>query len=70
MMAMRGSKRFGWRTAIVLLAVCAGVWAVNQARSERDGTDSAKIADKMKSVCVGRFLIDVPGAADVRIEGA
>ena len=69
-MAMRGSKRFGWRTAIVLLAVCAGVRAVNQAPSERDGTDSAKIADKMKSVCVGRFLIDVPGAADVRIEGA
>ena len=70
-MAILGSLRFGWRTAVVLVAAaCAGTWAVGQVRNIRDSNAASAIADNMKSVCVGRFLIDVPVEADVKLSGA
>jgi hypothetical protein len=64
MMLMR--KR-GWREVIVLLAalVCAGSWAASQVRSMRDRSEVAKMTENMKTVCVGRYLIDVPAQASV-----
>jgi hypothetical protein len=65
---MRTWKR-GWREVIVLLAalVCAGSWAASQVRSMRDRTEVAKMTEKMKTVCVGRFLVDVPAGAEVTL---
>jgi hypothetical protein len=65
---MRMKKR-GWREVIVLLAAlaCAGSWAAGQVRSMRDRSEVAKMTEKMKTVCVGRFLVDVPAQAEVSL---
>jgi hypothetical protein len=65
---MRTWKR-GWREVIVLLAAlaCAGSWAAGQVRSMRDRTEVAKMTENMKTVCVGRFLVDVPAQAVVSL---
>ena len=69
-------RKRGWRELIVLLAAlaCAGSWAAGQVRSMRDRSEVAKMTEKMKTVCVGRYLIDVPSQAEVdltheRIDG-
>src|SRR5579875_3672716 len=66
----------GWVELVVLLAAlaCAGSWAAGQVRSMRDRSEVAKMTEKMKTVCVGRYLIDVPARAEVsmsheRIDG-
>jgi hypothetical protein len=69
MIAMTHSRKLGWRAMIVLLAAlaCAGTWAAGQVRSIRDRSEVAKMTEKMKTVCVRRFLVDVPAHADVRL---
>ena len=64
-------KRLGWGRLITLLLAlaCAGSLATGQRRSIRDRTEVAKITEKMKTVCVGRFLVDVPGEAEVSLSG-
>lgn len=65
------------RLQLVVLLVClacAGSWAVGQARSSRDRSAVTKMTEKMKTVCAGRYLIDVPAQAVVstsheRIDG-
>ncbi|WP_157202141.1 T6SS immunity protein Tli4 family protein, partial [Massilia sp. Root335] len=54
---------------IVLLAAlaCAGTWAAGQVRSIRDRSEVAKMTEKMKTICVGRFLVDVPSRAEVSL---
>jgi hypothetical protein len=68
---MRMKKR-GWREFIVLLAAlaCAGSWAASQVRSLRDRSEVAQMTEKMKTVCVGRYLVDVPAQAEVSFSGA
>jgi len=73
---MTRMKRRGWRELIVLLAAlaCAGSWAAGQVRSMRDRSEVAKMTEKMRTVCVGRYLVDVPVEAEVsmsheRIDG-
>jgi hypothetical protein len=51
--------------AILLVAGLAGTWAVG---AVRDKHEVAKMTDKMKTVCVGRFLIDMPGEARVALD--
>jgi len=53
----------------VLLAAlaCAGTWAASQVRSIRDRSEVAKMTEIMKTVCVGRYLIDVPARAEVSL---
>jgi len=65
---MRMKKR-GWREVIVLLAAlaCAGSWAASQVRSMRDRSEVANMTEKMKPICVGRFLVDVPAQAEVTL---
>lgn len=66
---MKRLRRRAWREVIVLLAalVCAGSWAAGQVRSMRDKSEVAKMTEKMKSVCVGRHLVDVPAQAEVSL---
>jgi hypothetical protein len=65
-------RKRGWRELIILLAalVCAGCWAASQVRSMRDRSEVAKMTEKTKTVCVGRYLVDVPAQAEVGLSGA
>src|SRR5437763_12139984 len=69
---MKHLRPLGWRRLIVLLAAraCAGSWEAGQVRSMRDRSEVAKMTEKMKTVCVGRYLIDVPAQAEVGLSGA
>jgi hypothetical protein len=44
----------------VLLAAftCAGTWAASQVRSMRDRSEVAQMTEKMRTVCVGRYLVE------------
>jgi hypothetical protein len=54
---------------VIVFAVlgCAGSWAASQVRSMRDRSEVAKMTEKMKTVCVGRYLIDVPTQAELSL---
>lgn len=45
-----------------------GNWAVGRARSTRERSEVAKLTGKMKPVCVGRFLVDVPTQLLARLQ--
>ncbi len=59
-------------------ALCAGLvatWAVGKVldrrdEDRRDQREVARMTDKMKTVCVGRFLIDVPEEAQIELRQA
>lgn len=59
-------------------ALCAGLaatWAVGEVLDKRetdrrDQHEVARMTDKMKTVCVGRFLIDMPEEAQVELRQA
>jgi hypothetical protein len=69
---MTRARKRGWRELVILLAAlaCAGSWAAGQVRSVRDKSEVAKMTEKKKTVCVGRYLVDVPAQADVSLSGA
>jgi hypothetical protein len=50
--------------AVLLVAGFAGAWAVG---AVRDRHEVAKMTEKMKTVCVGRFLIDMPEEARIAL---
>ncbi|MFD0877953.1 T6SS immunity protein Tli4 family protein [Massilia pinisoli] len=62
-------KKRGWRGFVALLAafVCAGTWAAGHMRSLRDRTEVATITEKMRTICVGRYLVDAPEDANVNL---
>jgi hypothetical protein len=65
-------KRFQARSLfrfMVLAAAfaCAATWAASQVRSMRDRSEVAQMTEKMKTVCVGRYLVDVPAQAEVEL---
>lgn len=64
---MKIVRKMGWRELIVLLAAlaCAGSWAAGQVRSMRNSAEVAHMTGKMKTICVGRHLVDVPAQADI-----
>ncbi|MCC2955443.1 hypothetical protein LK542_07430 [Massilia sp. IC2-477] len=69
---MRSSFRIGLAVAVAGFIV-AGVVTAN-ARSEREKQEVERISGRMKTVCVGRFLIDMPegiqiGWGQARIDG-
>lgn len=63
----------------IVLAALAATWAAGEARDQREMANRereevARMTDKTKTVCVGRFLIDLPADAQVawvgpRIDG-
>lgn len=72
---MKNKKR-GWLYYTVFLAavVCAASWAASNFRNMRDRPGAAQPPAKLKTVCVGRYLIDVPEQAQIstsneRIDG-
>lgn len=62
---MKRYLRSGWfRVLAVLVTALAGTWAVG---AVRDKYEVAKMTEKMKTVCVGRMLIDLPEEARVEL---
>lgn len=64
-------RKRGWRGLVVLVAafVFAGTWAAGLVRSKRDRTEVANVTGKMRTICVGRYLVDVPEHAEVNLSG-
>lgn len=71
-------KRAAWSrvakliTAIVF-AVAAGIWTVGPLREREvarcDQQEVARITKEMETVCLGRFLIDMPSEAQIGLRG-
>jgi hypothetical protein len=59
--------KFGWRRAFLLFAAFgwAATLAASQVRSIRDVSSVEKLTGKTKTVCVGRYLVDVPVQAQI-----
>lgn len=66
---METPRRRKWLHFAVLLAsiVCAGCWASGRVRSMQDRSEVAQMMARTKTVCVGRYLIDVPVEAEVSL---
>ena len=61
--------------AVILFVGLAAAWAVGESLDKhevatRDTYEVARMTEKMKTVCVGRFLIDMPEAAQVALTEA
>lgn len=63
---MKRKWEHGLRKAVVLLlvSICVGAWAAGQLRSGRDRAMVTDMMGRKNTICVGRFLIDVPAAAE------
>jgi hypothetical protein len=57
--------QFCWALAA---SVIVGIFILDAIQGMRDRHKVAKMTEKMKTVCVGRFLIDVPAAADISLK--
>ncbi len=59
----------------LLLAIVLASWALDKIHDRRetdrqDRQELARMTDKLKTVCVGRFLIDMPEEAQLELRGA
>lgn len=66
MKTSKNSRRLHLTILLTVLA-CAGTWAAGEVHSVRDLAEVRKLTEKKRTVCVGRFLVDVPASADLRI---
>jgi hypothetical protein len=55
------------RIATLAAALFLGAWVTSAVSSDRDRKTVAKLTGTTKTVCVGRFLIDLPADADVSL---
>jgi hypothetical protein len=62
-----GSRRVRWVCGATALALALASFFANSVQTVHDKQKVAKMTDKMKTVCVGRFLIDLPAEAEVTI---
>jgi hypothetical protein len=60
-------RKWSYLIVIVVALSYLGAWAVSQVRSVQDRSTVAQLSEKMKTVCVGRYLVDVPAQADVTL---
>lgn len=64
-MKLPGS-RAKWIIAIVVMAAITSAWGISAMRESRDNVKVRTMTQKMKTICVGRFLIDLPEKSKVR----
>lgn len=68
MMSLRDKK---WKRRLFVLGILAlTAWTLGAVSSMRDRERVAKMTEKMKTVCVGRFLIDLPENTSVSFQSA
>jgi len=60
-----GSRRGRWVAALLALSMMLVSFLANSVQTVQDKQKVAKMTDKMQTVCVGRFLIDLPLEAQV-----
>lgn len=65
MKRLRGRVR--WIAGVMALVLTLASFLANSVQTVQDKQKVAKMTDKMKTVCVGRFLIDLPVDATVHI---
>jgi hypothetical protein len=57
--------------AVLIFAVAAGIWTVGQLRerevARREQQEVARMTSEMKTVCLGRFLIDMPEESELAL---
>lgn len=68
---MKQMVKLGWRNAIAICAVlaCDGSWATGQVRGVRARAEVTNMMDRKKTLCVGRFLVEVPEQAETSLSG-
>ncbi|WP_256082109.1 hypothetical protein, partial [Massilia sp. YIM B04103] len=60
-----------WNRRLVALGIVAvAAWTVDAVSSMKDREKVAKMTEKMQTVCVGRFLIDLPETSPVSFRSA
>ena len=74
-MKTSSSTRLATMIAAIAIASLAATWAVGRVVSDyeqasKDREASARLTDKMKTVCVGRFLLDMPNDAQIDLGSA
>jgi hypothetical protein len=69
MMLQKRRRAFAF-VALAASALLIGMTSVRAVHSTKDRTRVAKMTEKMKTVCVGRFLIDLPQSAEVSFSSA
>lgn len=62
-----GSRRVRWVCALTAVALALMSLLANSVQTIHDKQKVAKMSEKVKTVCVGRFLIDLPAQAQVAI---
>lgn len=62
-----GSRRARWAAGLMALAMTFFSVLANSVQAVQDRQKVAQMTKKMKTVCVGRFLIDLPAEAQVSI---
>ena len=62
-----GSRRARWMGGLMAVGMTLASFLANSVQTEQEKEKVAKMTDRMKTVCVGRFLIDLPADAHVSI---
>jgi len=62
-----GGRKVRWVCGVTALALALASFFANSVQTVHDKQKVAKMTDKMKTVCVGRFLIDLPAQVEVTI---
>lgn len=66
-MTRRLRGRLAMTLAAIVVVVLAGTWSVGEAQVDNE---VARMTEKMKTVCVGRLLVDLPDEAEIELDRA
>ena len=68
---MKWTRKHGRKKLVVLFLAsdCVAAWAAGQLRSAHDRAMVTNMMGQKQTVCVGRFLVDVPTAAEFSVSG-
>jgi hypothetical protein len=68
-MALTRKEKWGRLVVVIAALACSGTWAADWLHSVQDRVIVLKTTETMKTVCVGRVLVDVPVNAEVMLSG-
>ncbi|MCS0588361.1 T6SS immunity protein Tli4 family protein [Massilia norwichensis] len=68
-MTISSRRKWFYLFALLTAFACAGSWAASRFRSMKDRAEVARLTETMKTICVGRYLVDVPQEAEVSLSG-
>ena len=57
-----------WVVALLVGLIIVALVKVQHVRAERVSHEVARMTERMKTVCVGRFLIDMPASAQIELK--